>query len=262
MPLQHRKDQLDGVELGAVGDVEDVLYLQLLQGSLAVFTLVDTEIVHKDSNLLLPVRLPQALQVLPELLVVDGGLKDLPVLDALLLRDAHQEAEAGLVQVLHVELVVVESARPLELLVLGLRVGGLVDVDDLVAQPLETPQLLSVVHTLLLIGLQPVRWLHLLRQDCLALDPVLLIDASQLAEVDAAEGPVHPVPQHPLLLAQAHREVEGGLRGDVSHLVTGDEAGPKALSWLLISMPLRLPDRHGATALVLPEAPFDELAHR
>ena len=89
--LDLAEDELNGVVLGGVGQIEDVPDSELAHMSLCSVRRVHGEVVHEEAELLAWVGLRQVCQVLLELLRVDGVLVDVEQLVAFLLADSMQE---------------------------------------------------------------------------------------------------------------------------------------------------------------------------
>ena len=107
--------QLDGVPLRRVPHVEDPAELQLLHLLLRRVADVCAEVVHEKADLLIRVCCSQTSEVLLELRRVHRLLEDLKVFQTVLLGDAGQQRESGLVQVGLVYTHVLLRPRPLDL---------------------------------------------------------------------------------------------------------------------------------------------------
>ena len=94
---------------------------------------VDAQSIHEQGDLVVSVGSSQLLQILEELVGINGFRKDLTVLQTLLLGNSSQERQSRFVQLGHVHSHVLLRQGPLGL---GQRLPGehrLVDVDDSIA---------------------------------------------------------------------------------------------------------------------------------
>ena len=146
---------------------------------------MDLEVIGEEGDLLMLVLDVKAIQVLHELLPIDVLLKDLEVLEPILLRYRQDQGKDGLDDLgLRDPMVVVERR------VLGELDGlpgedGFIYVDDAAGLPSQAPNSVPDLYSPILVLQLLVRLdeLHLL--DLLALDLVHLVDLSQQGRVDA-----------------------------------------------------------------------------
>ena len=128
--LDLRKAQFDRVELGRVGDVEDVADPEALHLSERLLRSVGGQVVHEEAELVVAVLFFQLLQVSLELRHVDGLLEDFEVLLASLLRDGGEQTERRLLQRVDVDTEVLFQPGPLFSAQSRSREHALVKIED------------------------------------------------------------------------------------------------------------------------------------
>lgn len=130
LPLDHAEHHLDRVVVRLVGEVVDEAELEPLHLCLRSLCRVRREVVHEQGDLLLLILGPQVAAVVLELLDIDRLLEDLVMFYSSLLRNAAQQRQGWLLQLICVHSHVAILVRPF-----AVRTGlasehGLIDVDD------------------------------------------------------------------------------------------------------------------------------------